>query len=110
MKYICTSCGHKFYRYEDRASYDCKNKKIKCDGTAWWGGSSKHHGGGVMVKRYPDVKAFGVNEKGQQIAVTTKGKVVDPSTTRYDLKRDPHGWKATGKKVSKIDQYGRPNR
>ena len=109
MKYICISCGHKFYRYRDRASYECKNKKLKCDGTAWWKDSTKH-GGGVFVKgKYIEAKAFGVDEKGRQIAISTKGKIVDPSRTRYDLKRDPHGWKATGKKVRSKDQYGNPN-
>src|SRR3989304_5984235 len=33
------------------------------------------------------------------------GKNFDPSETRYDLKRDPHGWKSTGKIPKKKKIY-----
>ena len=105
MKYICTSCGHHFYKYQDRASHPC----TECDGTAWWKDSSKHGGGIAILGKYAEVTAFGVDEKGRQVGITTKGKRVDPSKTRYDLKRDPKGWKAIGKKVRSKDQYGNPN-
>lgn len=64
----------------------------------------------MSVHRFKDASAFGYDRKtGRPIALDTHGKRIDPSETRYDLKRDPHGWKKTGKKVAAIDDHGKPN-
>jgi hypothetical protein len=53
----------------------------------------------ISFHQHKDVVAFGRDVKGREVAIDKKGKRIDPSQTRYDLKKDPHGWKATGKKV-----------
>lgn len=54
----------------------------------------------ISHRKYKEVTAFGYDKKtGQEVAIDKKGKRVDPSQTRYDLEKDPYGWKATGKKV-----------
>ena len=51
-------------------------------------------------KKYTDVVGFGVDKAtGKEVAVDTKGRRVDPKDTRYNPTKDPHGWRATGKKV-----------
>ena len=104
MKYICVDCGNRFSKKHDGAWHEC----TKCKGDAWWAGSSKFTGA-PYIKKFVDVKAFGVDEKGREVAIDSKGNRVDPSKTRYDTKRDPKGWKATGKKVREKDKYGNPN-
>lgn len=60
------------------------------------------------IKKYRDPVAFGRDRKtGRPVAVDKKGKRFDPSGTRYDLRKDPRGWKVTGKKVREKDEYGR---
>lgn len=50
--------------------------------------------------RYKDVTAFGRDkETGKPVAVDKKGKRVEPSETRYNFQKDPHGWRAAGYKV-----------
>lgn len=63
----------------------------------------------VTFHQHKDVVAFGHDAKGREVAIDKKGKRIDPSQTRYDLKKDPHGWKASGKKVKPLDRKGRPN-
>jgi len=61
---------------------------------------------------YKEPVAFGHDIKtGRPLAIDKKGNKFDPGKTRYNLARDPHGWKATkGKnKLRKSDKYGRPN-
>lgn len=54
--------------------------------------------------------AIGVDKlTGQQVAINEKGQRVPVEKTRYDLKNDPHGWRATGKKVRETDSKGNPN-
>ncbi len=63
-----------------------------------------------IIKHYPDVSALGYDkETGRPIAIRRKdGKKIDVSDTRYDTERDPHGWRATGKKTKEKDEFGRP--
>lgn len=105
MKFICVDCGYTFKGKKDRAWYECP----KCKGSAWWEGSSKFTGA-PHVKKYKEPVAFGHDKKtGQPIAIDKKGKRFDPSETRYNLNRDPKGWKAVGKKIRDKDQSGEDN-
>lgn len=53
-----------------------------------------------FYKRFKDVVGFGQDPKtGLEVAIDTRGKHIAVDETRYDFKKDPHGWKATGKKV-----------
>lgn len=57
-----------------------------------------------------DAVAIGVDKiTGRQVAINEKGQRVPVEKTRYDLKNDPHGWRATGKKVREKDSKGNPN-
>lgn len=51
--------------------------------------------------RYTEVTAFGVDKKtGRFVGLGKHGKFIDPRETRYaKYPDDPHGWRATGKKV-----------
>lgn len=66
----------------------------------------------ISFKRYSkEPVAFWKDPKtGKEFATDAKGKIMDPSETRYDTNRDPRGWKATGKKVREKDSHGRLNR
>ena len=58
------------------------------------------------IKHYREATAFVVDKKtGQPFALDKKGKKFDPKETRYDLDRDPHGWKATNKIPKKRKYY-----
>jgi hypothetical protein len=61
------------------------------------------------TRHYKDLTALVIDKKtGQPFWLDKKGKKVrhDSSDVRYDLRNDPHGWKATGKKVRETDKYG----
>ncbi len=52
------------------------------------------------ISHFKEVTGFGYEKRtGRYVGVTDKGKHVDVSETRYDLRKDPHGWRAVGKKV-----------
>ena len=53
------------------------------------------------TKSYKEPVAFFKSPKGKDLAVDKKGKLFEPEDSRYDLERDPHGWKATGKVPSR---------
>jgi len=54
---------------------------------------------GFHYNKFKEVTAFGYDQQtGKPVAITKKGKRIDPGDTLYDLKKDPHGWKATGQK------------
>src|SRR3989304_3130672 len=58
------------------------------------------------IKHYREPTAFGYDRAtGRPWALDRFGKKFDPSETRYDLKRDPHGWKSTGKIPKKKKIY-----
>jgi len=60
---------------------------------------------------YPEVTGiFKDKVTGQDIAVDIKGKKHKIEDTHYDIKNDPHGWKSSGLKVSKLDSKGRENK
>ena len=63
---------------------------------------------GLSFHHYEDVVSFHYAKGGGMVGVNSKGKLIDPKDTRYDLQRDPHGWRAVGKKVRDTDRYGRP--
>ncbi len=47
---------------------------------------------------FKEVTGFGYEKKtGRYVGITAQGKHIDPSDTRYDVRKDPHGWKAVGK-------------
>lgn len=110
MKYVCEDCGYTFNRKIKGlpwyATIWCKCPK--CKGRANKEGE-KLGGMTLSIHRFKDPVAFGHDKKtGQPVAIDKKGKRFDPKETRYDLERDPHGWKAVGKKPRKVDKYGRP--
>lgn len=61
----------------------------------------------VRAKTFKDAIAFGHDtETGKPIALDKQGKRIDPRETVYTQKKDPFGWRATGKKI-KDPYYGR---
>ena len=58
------------------------------------------------IKHYREATAFGYDkETGQPIALDKRGRRFDPSETRYNLEKDPHGWGATDKIPKKKRYY-----
>src|SRR3990167_10557445 len=54
--------------------------------------------GGNKIKHYREATAFGHDTKtGKPVALDRRGRRFDPTETRYDFGKDPHGWKATDK-------------
>ena len=112
MLVTCPECGAKLacefkerlYGYQRRCN-KCQNKKSKVDRERE--GKQGPKRGPAFVGRYKDVVAFGTDRKtGREVGISTDGKRVDPSRTRYDLRGDPRGWKVTGKKVRDTDRQG----
>src|SRR3990167_8886462 len=93
VEYVCLSGKHRF-KTEYRGWYprvDC----IKCGSKAIM---AELAGGDVMLRKYKEPTAFFQDKKtGRMMAVDRKGNKFDAEKTRYDLKRDPYGWKATDK-------------
>ena len=109
VKYVCPSCNKKF-SVEYRGWYPTATC-IKCGKTAVYedqlDGSKT-----LFIKKFKDVTAMVYDKKtGQPFWLDTKGRKIrhDSPEVRYDLYKDPHGWKATGKKVRETDKYGRKN-
>jgi len=105
-KFECKNCGYKFVRIYKHELYEtmCPScKKIVRNRQKPKLKDAKS----IFYHKYKDVTAFGYDRKtGKPVAIDTKGKRISPSETRYDLERDPRGWKAIGKKV-KDPSYGR---
>ena len=98
MEFTCPNC-HYVFKYDSEWSNWARCPKCKGEAIAekpW----------NFVVNRYVDVTAFGTDEHGETVGVTKKGKRVDPSQTRYNFHKDPHGWKAVGKKVREYDSKG----
>lgn len=109
----CPDCKRKlvcefsplFYGYRPRC-LKCQEKRDTKDEKE----REKRGGSRVFMIGKQDAVAFGVDKKtGRPVAISAKGKIIDASETRYDLKNDPRGWKATGKKVRSKDNKGREN-
>lgn len=106
--YECLSCKHKFEReytgwYPTTICPNCRN-------TAMYENMVGVNTRNTEIK--PEMAAFGHDKTtGQPYWVDTKGKRHrhDSSAVRYDLSKDPRGWKAAGKKVRETDSKGNPN-
>src|SRR3990167_10137587 len=60
--------------------------------------SQKNQKSLTRVKHYREATAFGYDKKtGKPVALDRRGRRFDPTETRYDFAKDPHGWKATDK-------------
>jgi protein-arginine kinase activator protein McsA len=97
VRIICPKCQ---YTYED--SYEGKFTTTKCPDCYTIFGideRGKPTTSNVFYKKFADITGIGKDERGQEVAITTKGKRVSLEDTRYDTRKDPHGWRATGKKV-----------
>jgi len=107
IQYVCLDCKYSFsIEYKGwYPSIQC----IKCGGVAWMKDLAKSDLQNIHVKKYKEPVAFFKDNKGRTYGVDKKGNKIDPSETRYDLKHDPHGWKAAGYKVRSHDAKGRPN-
>ena len=56
--------------------------------------------GSPSVRRFKEPVAFFKDPvTGEEYAKDKKGKKLELKDTRYNLRTDPFGWKATGKKV-----------
>jgi len=65
---------------------------------------------GFSIRRHREAVALGYDTKtGRPLAIDRKGKKFDLKETRYDLKRDPRGWEASGQRVRAFDKFGRRN-
>jgi DNA-directed RNA polymerase subunit RPC12/RpoP len=107
VNYKCSSCKKNFkIEYTGwKPSTIC----IYCGGKAWYP-DMETDTSSVNVKKYRDIQALVIDKKtGQPLWIDTKGRRLsyDSSDVRYDLRNDPHGWKATGHKVRQTDKYGR---
>jgi len=97
VSYTCNSCGYK-YRLPYAGWYPhipC----LKCGKTAKMDILS---GNNMFVKKYSDVTALVFDKKtGQPLWLGKNGKKLrhDDPSVRYDLIKDPRGWRAVGKKV-----------
>ena len=95
VKYLCGTCNYKFI-----IKYTGWYPTIKCPKC----GESAH-----MVRNLGVSTVYIKNKSKQPVAFWRtpkgivgsdgKGNIIDPKDTKYDLKKDPHGWKAIGKKV-----------
>lgn len=91
----CAICGKKFRKKEIKTGLGGTTSRI-----TWECGCSKGSARRIYrMKSYKEPVGFFKDGKGRDVAVDKKGQHFDPSETRYDLERDPYGWKATGKKV-----------
>lgn len=64
-------------------------------------------GGGYSSKR-DDIVAIVKDQAGQSFGYTTSGTLVPEKHTRYDTKKDKHGWFATDRKVKGYQQGYKP--
>lgn len=106
-KVVCPSCHYSFSAKKGAWYSQAKCKKCNRIFIIDQGRRS-----GFVYRKYRDMVAQGIDKKtGQPFWIDTKGKRVrhDDSSIRYDVIRDPQGWKATGKKV-KDPEYGKTGR
>lgn len=93
------SCRFITYGYAEKC-IACKTKDRKNDTRITFGG--------LLGKT--NITAFGIDKAtGKEVALNENGDKVDVKETKYDLKGDPRGWKATGQKYRETDKYGRKN-
>jgi len=107
VKYICSNCKYEF-EIEYIGWYPTKSCP-KCKGIARMKSLGGNDITNIHTKKYKEPIAFWQTKKGI-MASDGKGHFFDPKETRYDLRNDPDGWKAIGRKVSKFDELGRPNK
>lgn len=99
----CPYCGHRQRHDFDTSTWfnqvKCKNKECYEIYLLDKDGKGELATGSFVYHKYKEPTAFGYNKKtGRPVAIDKKGKQFDPKETRYDLNRDPHGWRSTGKK------------
>lgn len=107
VEYICLVCKTKFK--EEYKSWKPRTECVKCGKPAQYL-SLFNLGGSPNIQRYQDVTALVVDKKtGEPLWLTKKGNKLryGDSQVRYDLQKDPHGWRATGQKVKERDKYGK---
>lgn len=104
----CVTCGSKLsceigtYGYPKRCP-KCQKKYEKTHPSA-------HRSTFFVGSGKKDVTAIGVDKiTGRQYGITASGKRVPIEQTRYNTTTDPHGWRATGKKIRPFDSKGNPN-
>lgn len=101
--YDCVRC---------HASKVCKNRNTTCPDcleSNEYQKTIKQDETIIAYKSFREPVAFLTHqESGKQVAIDKNGHKFDPSETRYNLKDDPHGWRATGKRVAKYDINGNP--
>jgi hypothetical protein len=96
-KLVCPNCGHK---YEGEVSYLKQSKCPSCFSIFYTDAEKVQN---FSYHRYKDAQAFGIDTKtGRPVGIDSKGKRFDPKESRYDFKRDPHGWKAIYGRKAKI--------
>lgn len=59
----------------------------------------------ININTHEEAVAFWKTPSGAMIATNKKGNIID--NHHYNLRNDPNGWKATGKKVREYDDRGR---
>ena len=100
---ICQKCGKKVISRWVRISPSRQRLIVTCGCQTESGKKS------FSFHRFKDATAFGRDKKtGKPIALDKKGKRIAIEDTRYDLRKDPHGWRTVGLKVRSKDKFGRP--
>ena len=107
--YVCTNCKKKFDT--EYTGWKPLIKCIFCEGNARMAAfTNSIRSFRVGIKKYAhEPTAFWTTPNGKEVASDKNGDILDVSDTRYDLESDKHGWRATGNKVSELDEKGRPN-
>ena len=98
VKYKCLTCNHVFKK-PYKGWYPTTNCP-KCGQTAKYEDLLQNKSS-VSFGKYKDVTALVFDKQtGQPLWLTKGGKKLrhDDPSVRYDLVKDPRGWKATGKK------------
>ncbi len=110
----CPECGSKlsceFMTYSHASCcQECKEKKEK-EARERGEVLEDKSGPTFVIKHHKDITSvFKDKRTGQFVGVDDKGRKVDMKDTIYDLKNDPHGWKAAGHKVRNTAKFGRKN-
>lgn len=99
----CPTCGSKLsceFMSCSHASCCQKCKEKKEIEEKQKGGTENKKDTTFIFKKYRDITSVFKDKKtGTLVGVDEKGRKVDMKNTRYDLKKDRYGWRATGKKV-----------
>lgn len=104
----CPDCGNKltcefapmWYGYAPRCE-KCQEKINKRN--------KKEEIANIGIRTHREAVAFYKGPKGELLASDGKGHMFSPDETIYDMKKDPRGWRATGKKIREKDRHGNPN-